>query len=110
MDVNDNACFLNKRVALESIASKLGSYIKAVSQRSSECGPGLRQLLRSPHFTIGANQLGLCQYMAAHCAFELGFGRQLQVRQDRIQRVELVKIPMVADRRTRAAVAGFLPV
>jgi hypothetical protein len=23
MDVNDNACFLNKRVALESIASKL---------------------------------------------------------------------------------------
>jgi hypothetical protein len=26
MDVNDNACFLNKRVALESIASKLRSY------------------------------------------------------------------------------------
>jgi hypothetical protein len=23
MDVNDNACFLNKRIALESIASKL---------------------------------------------------------------------------------------
>jgi hypothetical protein len=26
MDVNDNACFLNTRVALESIASKLRSY------------------------------------------------------------------------------------
>jgi hypothetical protein len=26
MDVNDNACFLDKRVALEFIASKLGSY------------------------------------------------------------------------------------
>ena len=26
MNVNDNACFLNKRVALESIASKLDSY------------------------------------------------------------------------------------
>jgi len=25
MNVNDNACFLNKRAALESIASKLGS-------------------------------------------------------------------------------------
>ena len=30
MDVNDNACSLNKRVALESIASKLGSYKKAI--------------------------------------------------------------------------------
>jgi hypothetical protein len=28
MEVNNNACFLNKRVALESIASKLGSYKK----------------------------------------------------------------------------------
>jgi hypothetical protein len=32
MDVNDNACFLNKRVALESIASTLGSYKKPRSQ------------------------------------------------------------------------------
>ncbi len=33
MDVNDNACFLNKRVAFESIASKLGSYKKLCSPR-----------------------------------------------------------------------------
>ncbi|VVO06167.1 hypothetical protein PS691_03027 [Pseudomonas fluorescens] len=43
MDVNDNACFLNKRAALESIASKLAPTIEASlspqnrDQRSCAC-------------------------------------------------------------------------
>ncbi len=48
--------------------------------------------------------------MPLHRFLELGLGGSAQVGQHNIQRVQLVKVPVPADGRARAAVAGALPV
>ncbi len=48
--------------------------------------------------------------MALHGLFKLCFGRLLEIRQYGIQRIQLVEIPMAADRRTGSAIARALPV
>src|SRR3970282_2322600 len=58
---------------------------------------------------IGSHQLRLRQHMALHGLFQLCLGRMFEVRQDGIERIELVKIPVPADRRAGAARTGGLP-
>ena len=52
----------------------------------------------------------LTENMAFHCRFESGFGRAPQARQLDVERIELVKIPMLPGRRAGAAVTKLLPV
>src|SRR5712691_8201965 len=59
---------------------------------------------------VSTDQFGPREYMALHCFFERGLGWFPQVRDNRIERIKLVKIAMSANRRTGAAVTGALPV
>src|SRR4030065_164572 len=59
---------------------------------------------------IGSHQLRLRQYMTMHGLFQLCLGRMFEVRQDGSERIELVKIPVPADRRGGGAGTGGIPV
>ena len=48
--------------------------------------------------------------MPGHRLLELRLGRRAELEQARIQRVELEEVAVTPNRRTRAAVAGALPV
>src|SRR3989344_8792636 len=59
---------------------------------------------------VSADEFGLRENVAVHSFFELCLGRMILVGQHRIQRVKFVEITMTADRRTRTAITGALPV
>ena len=59
---------------------------------------------------ISADQLGISDDMVVHRFFKCRLGRLLQIWQDGIQRIELVKIPVVSSRRTWPSRAGMVPV
>src|SRR3989344_8004186 len=59
---------------------------------------------------VAADEFGLREDVAMHGFFELGLGRMVLVGQHRIQRIKFVEITMAADRRTRTAITGALPV
>src|SRR5262249_35028509 len=61
-------------------------------------------------FFVRPDQLGLRQHVALHRLLELRLGGGSEIREHRVESVQLVKIPMLSNRRTRPAVAGALPV
>jgi hypothetical protein len=58
---------------------------------------------------IGADELCIGQYVALHCSLDLRFRRVSQIERD-IQRVELMKVTVPADWRTRAAIARLFEI
>src|SRR5215470_17022724 len=77
---------------------------RGTSSRSQAKPPALATLL------IRARQHCLAENMTLHGALEVCLRRTLEIRQCRIERVQLVEIAMTADRWTRSAVAGAVPV
>ena len=69
-----------------------------------------RPLARSALFLISSHEVCLTENVAFHCRFERGFGRAPQVRQQDVERIELVEIPMPPGRRAGAPITKLLPV
>src|SRR5574340_694155 len=59
---------------------------------------------------IQSYQIGVCEHVALHGLFQRGLGGVTQIRQHGIERIQLEKIAVPADRRTGPAVAGAAPV
>ncbi len=59
---------------------------------------------------IRAHQNRLCQNMSLHRFFELCPRWFIQLLQNRIKRIQAMKIPVAADRRTRHSISDFPPV
>ena len=59
---------------------------------------------------ISADQLGVSDNMTVHRLFQIRFGRPIQVGQNRIQRVELVKVAVISDLRAWSAITRTMPV
>src|SRR5689334_12294124 len=86
-----------------------------LGSRFSARAAGTRQLdsreqTNSSALLICPYQLSLTNNVALHGLFELCLGRLLQVRQHRVQRVELMEVAVTADWRAWASVASTLPV
>src|ERR1700732_3399415 len=52
---------------------------------------------------IRADELCIGQHMPFHRLLDLGFGRPFEIERD-IQRIKLVEVAVLTDRRTRAAI------
>src|SRR5262245_53534145 len=71
---------------------------------------GVAALLLLFGLLVGANELRGAEDVAGERLFEFRFGWRIEIRQDRVERVEFEEIAVSADRWTRAAVAGAFPV
>src|SRR6266540_1705267 len=76
---------------------------QANSNSRRVCASGSRLLVRS-------NKLSLRQDVPSHSLFQLRFRWLSQVRENRVQRIQLVKVAVPTDRWTRTPVTNSFPV
>src|SRR5262245_37200164 len=86
-----------------AIASPAAAIVERLSAAST-AEPGCSA------FLVGADELVLFQDVAFHRSLELRLGRLAEVAQHGVERIELVKIPVLALRRAGTAISCALPV